>query len=268
MKFAPPMLAKDYEGNEDKVVFPCYVQPKLDGVRCVTNGQSFWSRNGKMFPRQNFKHLQVKPFPFLLDGELSLYGDVQDFEDIVSAVKRVGHKAAPYLRFNAFDVMTDRPYVGRKEQLKQIFSSYQLKIMSRNWSRVDTRLVRNVKELEEYYDNYLDFGYEGLMVRSAFGLYVPKRTHALMKYKPLRTEEFEIIGVREAKGKDNGTPIFICACNNDEFSARPKGKMKQRQKMWRSRKKLIGRMLTVEFQGYTKYGKPRFPRALVVRDYE
>lgn len=269
MKFRKPMLAKDYEGNESKITYPCYVQPKLDGVRCVTNGQAFWSRNGKMFPRQNFKHLQVKPLPFLLDGELSLYGDVQDFEDIVSVVKRAGHKDTPYLSFNAFDVMTDQPYVARKKQLKELFASHQLRILSRNWMRVDTHMVRNTKELEDMYVNYLDFGYEGMMIRSAFGAYESKRTHALMKYKPLKEEEFTIVRIKEAKGKDAGTPVFVCEVKGcGEFSARPMGSIQSRRKMWRERKRLIGQSLTVEFQNYTKYGKPRFPRAKVLRNYE
>lgn len=273
MKFRKPMLAKDYEGNEDKVTYPCYVQPKLDGVRCITNGQAFWSRNGKMFPRQNFQHLQVKTLPFLLDGELSLYGDVPDFEDVVSVVKRAGHKDAKHLSFNAFDIMTDQPYVARKKQLKELFLRNQLRILSRNWMRVDTQMVRSAKELEDMYANYLDFGYEGMMVRSAFGLYVPKRTHDLMKYKPLQDAEFPIVAVKEAKGKDAGTPIFICAARpyTDEeltFRVRPMGTMQQRRQMWKDRRKLIGVSLTVEFQNLTKYGKPRFPRAKCLRDYE
>ena len=106
------------------------------------------------------------------------------------------------------------------------------------------------------------------MIRSAFGLYVPKRTHDLMKYKPLREEEFTIVRVKEAKGKDAGTPVFVCEAKGGEFSARPMGKMQSRKKMWRDRKKLIGQSLTVEFQGYTKYDKPRFPRAKTLRNYE
>jgi hypothetical protein len=31
---------------------------------------------------------------------------------------------------------------------------------------------------------------------------------------------------------------------------------------------LIGKKLTVEFQNFTRHGKPRFPRAKTVRDYE
>jgi hypothetical protein len=114
--------------------------------------------------------------------------------------------------------------------------------------------------------------YEGTMIRSTFGLYVPKRTIDLLKWKPLKDAEFEIINVIEAKGKDAGTPIFVCWSgdnrNGASFRARPMGTMVQRRKMWCDRKRLIGKMLTVEYQNLTRYGVPRFPRAKVLRDYE
>lgn len=269
LRFQRPMLAKDYEGHEGTIVYPCYVQPKLDGIRCITNGQTFWSRNGKVFPRQNFKHLQTRlPFPFLLDGELSLPGGVQDFEDIVSVVKRVGHANSAHIHFNAFDVITEEPYAARRTQLKLVFERHLLKIIAKNWQRVDTRLVKTHDELTQHYARFLERGYEGMMIRSVFGLYTPSRSLELLKYKPLKEAEFSIVRVKEAKGKDAGTPVFICEANGSEFAARPMGSLQARRRMWRDRKKLIGQQLTVEFQNWTKYGVPRFPRAKVLRDYE
>jgi ATP-dependent DNA ligase len=113
---------------------------------------------------------------------------------------------------------------------------------------------------------------EGAMIRTAAGLYVPKRTNDLLKYKPLKTDEFKIVGTKEAKGKDKRTPVFICATKRGSeaktFNARPMGTMSQRKAMWYDRAQLIGKKLIVEYQYIMKSGRPRHPRAVVLRDYE
>jgi DNA ligase 1 len=272
LKFRKPMSAKLYEEHEQDVAYPCYAQPKVDGIRCITNGRLFWSKNGKLFPQQNLVHLQMPLFPHLVDGELSLIDGYSDFEEIASVVKRAGHKDAERLCFNAFDIITDQPYAARKIALKKLFETMQMSISNNHWHRLMTKKVDSPFRLDELHRKFLDMGYEGTMIRNAFGLYVSKRTVNLLKRKPLDDGEFEIIDVVEAKGKDKGTPIFVCWAgdnrNGASFRARPMGTMKQRRKMWRERRQVVGGMLTVEHQGFTRYGKPRFPRAKVLRNYE
>jgi ATP-dependent DNA ligase len=269
------MLAKEFEQHERRVEYPCYVQPKLDGIRCVTDGRRFWSRNGKLFPTQNFEHLRLHRLPHLVDCELSMVGVHADFEDISSIVRRAGHHDAGQLCLNAFDVVTDEPFIVRKMYLRALFELRQIRIMSDRWNRLTTKKAVDRGELEEYHRRFLVQGYEGTMVRNAMGLYVPRRTHDLLKWKPLREKEFEIVDVVEAKGKDRGTPVFVCWTGqgaiddvDNWFRVRPMGTTKQRRRMWRDRAGLLGCMLTVEFQNLTKYGIPRFPRAKALRDYE
>lgn len=274
LAFRKPMGAKDYEGNEHKVDWPCFAQPKIDGVRCVTDGQRFWSRLGKEFPLVNMRHLQVPRFPSLVDGELMLDYDA-DFEEIVSVIKRAGHDDSERLQFNAFDLVTGEPYMHRRVELKHLFHYRQTKIFSSGWLRVPTFKVDGERELRKAHEQFLKQGYEGTIVRNAAGLYVSKKTHDLLKWKPLKDKEFEIVDVVEATGKDRGTPVFKCWTGEGRidddanwFSVRPKGSTKQRRRMWRDRASLPGQMLTVEYQDLTRYGKPRFPRAKVLRDYE
>ncbi len=47
--FVEPMLAKKWEDYQDKIEFPVYSQPKLDGIRCIATPQGLFSRNGKPF---------------------------------------------------------------------------------------------------------------------------------------------------------------------------------------------------------------------------
>ena len=67
------MLAHKY--NPDKADYPAYIQPKLDGVRCLFTKDGAFSRAGNQF--MNVKHIEndLKPvfnrYPNLvLDGEL------------------------------------------------------------------------------------------------------------------------------------------------------------------------------------------------------
>lgn len=267
--FRKPMLAQHF--NPARVLFPCFVQPKLDGIRCITDGRTFWSRNGKEFSSWNMHHLRSpKRLKFLVDAELTL-ADGADFEDLSSIARRHKHADCEDLRLNVFDVMLQRKFVDRLEFTREMWDDE----LNEFWWLVPTTLVRNMEELKERHRYHLKLGREGTMVRSTNGLYEFKRSFHLMKYKPLLDAEFEIVDVLEAKGKDKGTPILMCWTGkgriddiNEWFRVRPKGTLKQRRKMWRDRADLPGQMTTVEFQNLTKYGVPRFPRAKVLRDYE
>lgn len=266
LRFKKPMLAKNYEGHEHRVKFPCYVQPKLDGIRCVTDGQRFWSRNGKLFPIVNLKHLRVPSVPYLMDGELMVSRSTF-FEDIVSAVKNgstLDRSLAKRIRFHVFDGIREEPFRVRTVGVEVLARQWK----SRGWMAVKTLRIENRAELKRVAKRFLLYGFEGTMIRSATGAYVSKRTLDLLKWKPMMEKEFKIVGVKQAKGKDKGTPVFKCKVGKKTFNVRPMGSLKQRRRMWLNRDGLIGEMLTVEFQNYTKHGKPRFPRAKVLRNYE
>jgi len=269
--FKTPMSASSYEANMKRIQLPCFIQPKLDGVRCVTDGRTFWSRNGKPFWSFNTFHLQKKSLSFLVDGEIMLEDRDADFEQIISVLKRNRHPQSEELRFHVFDVVTRSPFFQREHAVRELFRTFSFKENS-GWHRVPTLVALDAEQLQRIHKKHLGLGHEGSMVRTHGGLYVHGKSRDLLKYKPMKDAEFEIIDVREAKGKDTGTPIFICACEGEDgdntFRVRPMGTYRQRHLMWRRRARLIGQNLTVEFQNLTKYGKPRFPRAKILRDYE
>jgi DNA ligase-1 len=62
-----------------------YMSEKLDGVRCIWDGQELYSRYGNKFnPPDNLKFALPKDFP--LDGEL--WTKRNDFQKCVSIIKK------------------------------------------------------------------------------------------------------------------------------------------------------------------------------------
>ena len=85
------MLAHKY--NEDKADYPAFIQPKLDGVRCLFTAKGAFSRANNRF--MNIEHIEqaLKPFfaknpTAVLDGELYNHGLKDDFEKIISLVRK------------------------------------------------------------------------------------------------------------------------------------------------------------------------------------
>ena len=52
VEYISPMLAKDFKKESKKVIYPCYVQPKMDGMRCLKKGTSLKSRDSKLLERE------------------------------------------------------------------------------------------------------------------------------------------------------------------------------------------------------------------------
>ena len=70
-----PMLAHKFDIKRVDYSKPVYIQPKLDGVRCLFTKDGAYSRTGKQF--KNLAHIELELIPFfkdnpniILDGEL------------------------------------------------------------------------------------------------------------------------------------------------------------------------------------------------------
>ena len=94
------------------------------------------------------------------------------------------------------------------------------------------------------------------------------RLQARSMYKRLLDAEFKITDVIEASGRDAGTAIFVCECEGGYFNVKPQGTRELRKEYFINQDKLIGKMVTVQYQGLSDEGIPRFPSAITIRDYE
>jgi len=137
---------------------------------------------------------------------------------------------------------------------------------------VESRIVNSKEELMQAYEDFMEMGYEGAIVRNFDGMYVNKRSYDLQKVKVFDDDEFRVVDIKiGTKGIMAGKAVFICERTKEDqqlpagitFDCKLKGKMDDLKLYADDKSLVIGRIVTVQYQGYTrKNKKPRFPVAL------
>lgn len=274
-----PMLAHPIEKKEKAVVFPAIAQPKLDGMRClavVSNGNCvLYTRSQKVISTLPHLNAEINAAclkhgitDIVIDGELYNHEDKDNFNKLMSLIKRDNpHEDCAHIQYHVYDVVNDENYFERSKLLDYFIHACE-HVMS-----VDTVVVNSREELETFFHGALKNGYEGAMYRNPNIGYENKRSVSLLKVKVMQDAEFQIIGVQEGKGKLEGhAGAFICHVGVGEelkeFKAKLKGKTEDLIEYFVNFDKYKGRRLTVQFQGFTPDGIPRFPVGLRIREEE
>lgn len=272
-----PMLAHSYDPEKPKgIEFPCYVQPKLDGLRCIIYENSSGeivaqSRTAGFFTSMGHITSALEGVikankGLILDGEL--FTDKEPFEDLVGVIKKqkLTHEYAQRalkVEYHVYDIINKQmPY---SQRLRTIES---LELDSLAGIRVvETIKVADIEAFRKEARRFIEAGYEGAMLRNVAGLYVSDRSYDLQKYKEFKEDEFEVIGYSEGQGRDAGAVIWRCStADGAEFDVRPTGSIEQRRKDYKIAKKMIGKMYTVVYQELTEKGVPRFPTGKAFRE--
>lgn len=271
-----PMLANKYENRKKYVKYPCYVQPKLDGIRCLAyiknNEVILMSRNNKLFIHLDHikKKLLKHDFDYILDGEL--FTKELEFGEISGLVRKEildteDNKKIKKIQYHIYDIINindiNLGFSDRFKLLNELLKSNKIiKI-------VKTELCEEESNIMEKYDKYVQDNYEGIMIRNYSGKYkLNYRSNDLLKLKPFQDADYEIVNYKEGEGRDKGCVIWICKNkNNEEFNVRPKGTLEDRKVLFNNGKKYIGKLLTVRYQEIMD-DIPRFGIGIAIRDYE
>lgn len=297
------MLAQQYVERVAEQFESVWVQPKLDGVRCIADvaSKTMCSRTRRRFTwmahiatsfpevLQTWRGLGDElPFTegrLYLDGELYLHK--REFQSIVSIVKREPktddeRKAAESMQYHVFDCFVLLPdgrcYSANFEERYSWMEQLRTALAS-SPSSSHIRFVQAEKcalsEIEKKTTKVIEKQYEGVMVRDGKALYrCGCRARGLLKLKRHQDEEFTIIGFEQGKGKETGCVIWVCETpDGTPFSVRPLGTYDDRRDLLRRaeenfEEEFRGRKLTVKFEGTSTEGVPRFPVGIGVRDYE
>jgi DNA ligase-1 len=264
-----PMLAQTYVPNNKKnnVKFPCYVQPKLDGCRCIIylhdNSIKCQSRTGSFF--SGLTHIEkdleklFKKYPTLiLDGELFTFElPFEQMTGLIKTKKNNENQDVLKIKYHIYDIVNQDDYSNRYNFIQSLFQENQFQ----NIELVETKEIVSEKEILEYHKYFINKNYEGIIIRNCNGKYLNNyRSIDLLKYKTFIEKEYEIVNFKQGQGRDLGCIIWICKTDSGkEFSVRPKGDLEMRKKLFNEGHNYIGKKLTVIYQELSEYDVPRFP---------
>ena len=313
-------LANKYQDRieKNKLDFPYIVEPKLDGVRCyikmVDGDIRMFSRKHKEF--KSVPHLAenrfiiefFKKYPdAILDGELYNHSLKDDFNKIVSLVKKTKPTAADLeeskkiVEYHCFDsYYPSEPqlkYVERKVRVGEIISDIrgtdilfketvvtceEVKIVglffvqqkSNNEYMWWMNVAKDEKMTEEAIHNCVERGYEGIMLKKDVP-YFFGRSFDMLKYKKFFDKEYRIVDFEEGNGNLVGiAAAVICETEDGQtFKAGVMGTQDYARDLFSFKDLYKGKMATIVYQALTpmkdgKGGVPRFGKMREIRNYE
>jgi len=211
------------------------------------------------------RHLKFDTMGYILDGELMLPNN-QLLQESMKAIKKYRPELSSQLIYHVYDVVVpDQPYDNRMEILDTIFMD-----APKNVVRVKTVKVDDESQVAHMHQLFVQDGYEGTMIRDPWANYeIGKRSYSLLKLKDFVDAEYKILDCIDGDGSDSGLAIFVLdAGNGQTFNCRPEGSQENRADLFKNRRSLIGKYLTVRYQELSKDGVPIFPVGVSIRDEE
>jgi ATP-dependent DNA ligase len=274
-QYFEPMLASKWEDSKDKITYPIFSQPKLDGIRCIVTKDGMFSRNGK--PIISAPHIReslsevFEVYPeLILDGELYADKFANDFNKIVSLVKKTKPTDADLkeskknIEYWIYDLPSydtfgyDSIFANRIFELSDLFENYNA--FNKHCVLVQTAICNDEDEVMGLYEEYVEKGFEGQMLRTN-GKYENKRSKFLMKHKSFIDEEYTIVDVCEGEGNKTNMVGYMTfkTADGKPFKSNVKATFEESEEMFRNRKQLVGKQATIKYFNLTPDGIPRFP---------
>lgn len=305
-----PMLACESFTPEDGK-YPYLGTPKIDGIRFYTDSNHVWTRSGRSMPNLPIQHQLKQLLPDGIDGELFS----RNFRETQSLCMGISTSLDTFdCIVYMFDYMTDlvpkTGYLDRVNNLRSVLVS----LKEKGWTKAEKEGLCQIwrhrlfnvgicmltpvwlttpMELSQYYKQALASGHEGIIVRSAEGLYKFGRATAsentMFKFKPTIDNKAIIIGVEEMMHNVNPAELDTFGRTKRSAAAaglRPAGSLGafvvrdlqtgvsfsvgggpnltaiERRRLWDNRHIIIGQEIEYRCVPYAVGDKPRHPQYL------
>ena len=226
-----PMLARTVGPKFNS--YPCYVQPKLNGIRALFQGGTWQSRDEKVWKPAVLQHLTDELTSLglemaILDGELYKHGwRLQKINGAVAVNRSQPRDDTHEVCYHIFDVVEPaRKFSDR--WFEYYHGLIQASERLRHIKIVPTSLCHSWVEVEQHFHMYTQHGYEGIMLRpdgpyeagerpvlNGDGHLTTYRSYFLWKYKHWEDDEFLCVGVTKGEGKaEIGIGALVLRPNN------------------------------------------------------
>lgn len=319
-----PLLAPNNEIDIKELSYPLLGSYKLDGCRLVAKDGQFFTRSLKPLPNKqlNEKFNSIRQYSeannVMLDGEL--YTHRIPFQFIVSCFMTHDYEAK--LAIKKWDELCEKHdyHISREdvidnmkfymfdgvngEHYEQPFGLRYINNVNK-WSKDIPDLIEEVKhvvlnnaeEVETYFQEALNAGYEGLILRNPEGIYKFNRCsmkqNIIFKYKPFVTRDSIIKGIVQAtkvnedvekttnelgrsvtskKAEDRHlvekAQSFVVDFNGQDLKVPIAMTDKEKEYIWNHQDEYIGKWIEFKFMeiGMKKGGLPRIPKFVRMRE--
>jgi DNA ligase-1 len=264
-------LAEDY--SEKRASWPAQGEVKLDGKRLTSlvyekEGTKLYSRNGK--EDTNFPHINAEldklrsylSYDIVLDGEMmwGMFGS---------------RSQGDMKQYVTFDWMTRREWESqackhtqesRTKSLLRLIEHHTLQYVK----PTTVRTLQNYEEALSFYNEVVEAGGEGIMLKKPDAPYLFDRGYNWLKLKPVKDVDLKIISRFEGEGKYRGMLGGIVVDFNGFPVRVGSGFSDAQRKEWWDRGMnellLIEKTAEIRYTEVTPDGSLRFPRFVRLRD--
>lgn len=274
-----PMLAKAFDKVKPESIDwnTAYVQPKLDGHRCMAVDGVMYSRNGKevKLPHLAAAIKEAGLEGLHLDGELYVHGTV--LQDIGSLIK-APREESTVIQYWIYDIVSDLSFAERYALLANALGHqpFTLGKAAGPLILVPTIKVDSPDARKVLHERYVHDGYEGSMLRfGKKGYEDGKRSAGLLKGKDFDDGEWEVVGWEEGtpyrvmvdgEEKTFRVPVWILKTAKGQlFRATAAGTMQEKDALFQKADSVIGTKRTIRHFGFTPDGIPNLPVDLRAR---
>lgn len=257
-----PMLCNQYDFNDSKLEKITWkASTKLDGLRTMLyykDGNIYTSsRGGKdyntaaTYIREDayLQNLFKENPDLILDGELYKHGwNLQK----ISGLGRLEtlHEDHKELQFHCYDIVDENKTFNKRYEFLKTFEQTEKFIVVEH---VDVKGNDNINKL---HDEYIEQGYEGLVLRDPSKKYkCGSRSNRMLKVKKFVDAEFEVIDLVEGL-RDEDLCFLLKTEDGNQFKAKPMGDRQLKQWYRDNLDSLIGKMATVKYFGFTNTENP------------
>lgn len=196
-----PMLASP----RGKLIFPCYVQPKFDGIRCVVRGGVALTRKLEPIPNNAIREFLSHPQFDGFDGELVDGEHDADVYNRTNSTVMSADGDPTNVVFNVFDCFAqpEKSYQMRYAQVMARMTNTYVGPLE----TVPTKIAENEDDLQTFAEELFALGYEGAIVRDMNAEYkygrATEREGSMWKIKRMEDDEMLVIRCEERNHNEN-----------------------------------------------------------------